>query len=191
MLDLDLHLRIQSREKVGAHNQLDSVSTVGGRLKAGPGGSYAEFIQAPRFEGDRHEKFDAILYTHKAWTLLLMETDLLTRGEAAEVFRTLRDLEQEGQAGLGPYLPELEDLYMHVERYLAARAGVDTVGKICRSMSRNVMPFSSLTTVTSFSSRPSVWADATDAKASARISRCTTRVLTMKPLLLYGSFLCL
>lgn len=109
---------------------LDSLSTVGGRLKAGPGGSYKEFIQAPRFEVDRLEKFAAIILTHKAWTLMLSEQGIIPHEEAALIFKGLFDLEDRGHQALGPYQPDLEDLYMHVERYLSAIAGTNTVGKI-------------------------------------------------------------
>jgi len=115
---------------VSDDKNLDTVSTVGGRLKAGPGGSYAEFIQAPRFEADRLEKFGAIILTHKAWTLMLMEQGLIPRREAGLIFEGLFDLQTRGHEALGEYEADLEDLYMHVERYLSAQAGVEAVGKI-------------------------------------------------------------
>ena len=109
---------------------LGSISTVGGRLKAGPGGSYAEFIQAPRFEVDRVEKFAAIILTHKAWTLMLTEQGIIKKQEARSIFKGLFDLQAKGHEALGTYQPDLEDLYMHVERFLSAQAGTDAVGKI-------------------------------------------------------------
>ena len=109
---------------------LDSITTIGGRLKSGPRGSYAEFIQAPRFESDRLEKFDAIILTHKAWTLMLTEQGIIPGNEAALIFKGLFDLQSKGHEALGLYQPDLEDLYMHVERYLSAQAGIDAVGKI-------------------------------------------------------------
>jgi argininosuccinate lyase len=110
-------------------DKLEHISTVGGRLKAGPGGSYRDFIHAPRFEKDRFEKFDAIIITHKAWTLLLTESGCIPERDAAKIFGSLFDLEKNGPDALGPFIPELEDLYMHVERYLASIAGPETVGK--------------------------------------------------------------
>jgi argininosuccinate lyase len=115
---------------VSDDKNLDSVSTVGGRLKAGPGGSYAEFIQAPRFEADRVEKFAAIILTHKAWTVMLTEQGLISKEEARLVIKGLFDLQAKGHEALGQYQPDLEDLYMHVERFLSAQAGADAVGKI-------------------------------------------------------------
>lgn len=109
---------------------LDSISTVGGRLRTGPRGSYAEFIQAPRFEADRLEKFDAIILTHKAWTLMLSEQGIVPEKEAVPIFEGLFDLQAKGHEALGTYQPDLEDLYMHVERFLSAQAGADAVGKI-------------------------------------------------------------
>lgn len=107
-----------------------AISTTGGRLKSAPGESYLQFVQAPRFAADRVEKFGAIMLTHKAWTLMLAEQGIMGREDALSVYRGLLKLEVEGDAGLGEYQPHLEDLYMHVERYLAAVAGADVVGQI-------------------------------------------------------------
>lgn len=107
-----------------------SISTTGGRLASGPGGSYLEYVQAPRFAADRIEKFGAILFTHQAWTLLLGEQGIMSRADALAVHRGLDKLESSGEAALGEYQPHLEDLYMHVERYLASAAGADVVGQI-------------------------------------------------------------
>jgi len=108
----------------------DSISTTAGRLKSAPGGSYLEFVQAPRFAADRIEKFDAIVFTHQAWTLLIAEAGVMPAGDALAIHRALLDLERQGHAALGTYQPHLEDLYMHVERFLANIVGADVVGQI-------------------------------------------------------------
>ena len=41
--------------------------------------------------------------------------------DALAIHRALADLERQGHAALGVYQPHLEDLYMHVERFLAKR----------------------------------------------------------------------
>jgi argininosuccinate lyase len=108
----------------------DSISTTAGRLKSAPGGAYLEFVQAPRFAADRIEKFGAIVFTHQAWTLLLAEAGMMPARDALAIHRALTDLEEAGHAGLGTYQPHLEDLYLHVERFLADVVGADVVGQI-------------------------------------------------------------
>jgi argininosuccinate lyase len=107
-----------------------SITTAAGRLKSGPGGSYLEFVQAPRFAADRFEKFGAIIFTHQTWTLLLAEQGVIPVRDALSIHRALLDLERQGHAALGVYQPHLEDLYMHVERFLANVVGADVVGQI-------------------------------------------------------------
>jgi argininosuccinate lyase len=100
------------------------------RLEAAPGEIYVDTIEKPVYEHKREHYFYPLIETNKAWTTMLVETELVSADHGARILEALRDLEAEGPEGLGEYNPEYEYFYSHMERYLIEQIGEDVAGNI-------------------------------------------------------------
>lgn len=100
------------------------------RLEAPPGEVYVDTIEKPVYEFKREHYFYPLIETNQAWTVMLVETDLVSEEEGAQILEVLHDLEAEGPESLGEYNPEYEYFYSHMERRLIEQVGEDTAGNI-------------------------------------------------------------
>lgn len=100
------------------------------RLEAPPGEIYTETIEKPVYEFKREHYFYHLVETNKAWTVMLVETDLIPEEAGAQLIRALRDLEAEGPEALGEYNPDYEYFYSHMEQYLIDAVGENVAGNI-------------------------------------------------------------
>ena len=100
------------------------------RLEAPPGEIYTETIEKPVYEFKREHYFYHLVETNKAWTVMLIETDLIGTDEGAQLLSALQDLETEGPEALGEYNPDYEYFYSHMEQYLIEATGEDIAGNI-------------------------------------------------------------
>jgi argininosuccinate lyase len=100
------------------------------RLEAPPGAVYTETILAPGYAFMLEHYFYPLVETNKAWTVMLAETSIIDAATAAALLRAIFDLETEGPEGMGPFDPNYEYFYSHMERYLTNRAGEEVAGEI-------------------------------------------------------------
>jgi argininosuccinate lyase len=100
------------------------------RLEAPPGAVYTETILAPGYAFMLEHYFYPLVETNKAWTVMLAETSIIDAATAAALLRAIFDRETEGPEGMGPFDPNYEYFYSHMERYLTNRAGEEVAGEI-------------------------------------------------------------
>lgn len=100
------------------------------RLESPPGEIYTETIEKPVYEFKRDHYFFPLVETNKAWTIMLVETDLISEEEGAQLIGALSDLEADGPEALGEYNPDYEYFYSHMEQYLIETIGEDIAGNI-------------------------------------------------------------
>lgn len=106
----------------------DSISRE--RLEKAPGEIYTETIERPVYEFKCEHYFDHLVETNKAWTVMLIETEIVPEADGAELLDAILDLEAEGVDAMGEYNPEYEYFYSHMEQYLIEKVGEDIAGNI-------------------------------------------------------------
>jgi argininosuccinate lyase len=100
------------------------------RLEAPPGEVYTETILAPGYAFMLEHYFYPLVETNKAWTVMLAQTGIVDGSNAAALLQAIFELEAEGPAGMGPFDPNYEYFYSHMERYLTNKAGEEVAGEI-------------------------------------------------------------
>ena len=105
-----------------------------------PAPVYRDRVLAPIFRDAQHYLLEPILELHRAHTLMLAETGILPRGEAARCLLALDQLQQPdsfAELGSTVYDGSVEDLFFLLEDRLAAILGQATAGKMHTARSRN------------------------------------------------------
>ena len=105
----------------------------GGRLPGGTDRRVEEFTESVSFDRElyRHDVAGSI-----AHATMLAEAGLISDDEAADIARTLREIEGEIEAGRFPWDVAKEDIHLHIESALIERLG-DVGRKLHTGRSRN------------------------------------------------------
>jgi argininosuccinate lyase len=112
----------------GEEKDVDKISRE--RLEAPPGAVYTETILAPGYAFMLEHYFYPLVETNKAWSVMLAQTGIVDATTAAALLGAIFELEAEGPEGMGPFDPNYEYFYSHMERYLTNRAGEEVAGEI-------------------------------------------------------------
>jgi len=97
---------------------------------------YLETHYLNQFEQQLSCFFYPLLKTHLAWAIMLAERQIIPRESAAELCKTLLELQKEKPDVLRPYVPAYGDVYVHVEKYLVRQIGEDHVGHLALGRTR-------------------------------------------------------
>jgi argininosuccinate lyase len=97
---------------------------------------YLETHYLAQFEQQLTYFFYPLLKTHMAWATMLAEQQIIPRRSAAELCKTLLELQKEKPDVLRPYVPAYGDVYVHVEKYLVRQLGEDHVGHLALGRTR-------------------------------------------------------
>jgi argininosuccinate lyase len=100
------------------------------RLESAPGATYAETILEPAYAFQLDHYFGPLVETNKAWTLMLLDTGIIDRSNAAALVEAIAALETEGPDVIRQFNPAYEYFYSHVEHYLMQRVGAEVAGEI-------------------------------------------------------------
>ncbi|MDQ3911961.1 MAG: argininosuccinate lyase [Actinomycetota bacterium] len=100
------------------------------RLEAPPGTVYTETILEPGYNFMLEHYFYPLVETNKAWTVMLCETGIISKGVARTLLDAILGLEIEGPEAMGKFDPRYEYFYSHMERYLIDKAGEEVAGEI-------------------------------------------------------------
>ncbi len=102
-----------------------------------PAPVYRETVLAPLFEGVKRHHWRQQMRVNRASAVMLADRGLLSRVEAAAIFRALDDIETGTDVAGLAYTGEHEDFFFLVEAELERRLGVETAGKLHTGRSRN------------------------------------------------------
>ncbi len=100
------------------------------RLAAAPAEVWTRTILKPLYDFKIRHWFYPLMATHKGWTVVLHEGGVISRAEAAKILQAVSELEALGPGALGEFNPAFEYFYLHVERFLTARAGEEVIGNL-------------------------------------------------------------
>ena len=100
------------------------------RLEAPPGEVYSETILAPGYAWQLEHYFGPLVETNRAWTVMLVESGIVRAEVGGRLLEAVLALEREGPDALGPFNPDLEYFYSHMEHDLSERAGEEVAGEV-------------------------------------------------------------
>jgi argininosuccinate lyase len=106
------------------------------RLTLPPAPEVVEYLFKPRALTFVERDFRLMMWINQAHVLMLVRQGILTHTVGHALIHTLRELEQEGSAGL-TLDPGLEDLYCDMEHALIEKVGMDVGGRMYTGRSRN------------------------------------------------------
>lgn len=102
-----------------------------------PAPVYNRTVLAPLFEHSKRHYASDLMAINRAHAVMLAETGVLAKPQAATIVEALRDVEE----GLDPndlsYTGEVEDFFFFVEEELKGRLGPDLAGRLHTGRSRN------------------------------------------------------
>jgi argininosuccinate lyase len=100
------------------------------RLEGHPSEIYTQMVLKPSYDFMLEHYFDALIETNKAWTVMLVEQEIIDSTSAKELLGAIQALESDGRAGMGEFDPQVEYFYSTMERYLIKHVGEDIAGDI-------------------------------------------------------------
>jgi argininosuccinate lyase len=106
------------------------------RLRSGYDPLYVETVHAKKFHEHSKYTFDYLLDTHQAWITMLAEERIVPRASAAAVCQALNRLRGLGPEALLPYIPEHQDVYFHMEKWLVKQVGSEHSGYLALGRTR-------------------------------------------------------
>mgnify|MGYP005844043595 CR=1 FL=1 len=106
------------------------------RLRTGYDPLYVETVHAKKFEEHSKYTFHPLIKTHMAWITMLAEQGIVPRASAKKVCQALKELGEKGPEALLPYIPEHQDVYFHMEKYLVRQIGQEHVGYLALGRTR-------------------------------------------------------
>lgn len=101
-----------------------------------PHPEYQRFVLEPAFGEAQRLLFPHMMAANEAHTLMLAETGIIPREQAAALLAANREVERAG-ADAFTYAPAVEDLFFAVEQRLIERAGPEAGGNLQIARSRN------------------------------------------------------
>ncbi|MCV0349867.1 MAG: argininosuccinate lyase [Nitratireductor sp.] len=100
---------------------------------------YKDTVLAPLFEGVKANYVGAFRAINRAHLVMLTETGILTREDAARIAGALIDIDETVDVDALTYTGEVEDYFFLVEAELKKRLGPDLAGMLHTARSRNDM----------------------------------------------------
>jgi argininosuccinate lyase len=98
---------------------------------------YKETVLRPLFEGAKAHHVAGFRAIDRAHLVMLAETGILTRPQAAAIASALQQIEDEVEVEALTYTGEVEDYFFLTEKELKARLGPDLGGRLHTARSRN------------------------------------------------------
>lgn len=100
------------------------------RLAGNPGEIYTRTVLKPSYDFMLSQYFDGLIQTNKAWTVMLVEQEIISAATATGLLDAIGELEAEGPAGMGEFDPQVEYFYSTMERFLIGKVGEAVAGDI-------------------------------------------------------------
>ncbi len=100
------------------------------RLQEQLNDEYAREFLKPAFEFQRAHFYHALVDTHRAWVIMLLESGLVPRDHVEKLLRALNELRGRGPDALGEFDPAFEYFYSHLEHLLTKQVGEEVAGHI-------------------------------------------------------------
>ncbi|WP_407977243.1 argininosuccinate lyase [Brucella pseudogrignonensis] len=98
---------------------------------------YKETVLRPLFDGAKTHHVDGFRRIDRAHLVMLVETGILDREQAAQIAGALQAIDQEINPAQLRYTGEVEDFFFLIEKELKARIGADIAGRLHTARSRN------------------------------------------------------
>ncbi|GAA5623519.1 argininosuccinate lyase [Brucella sp. NBRC 12952] len=98
---------------------------------------YKETVLRPLFDGAKTHHVDGFRRIDRAHLVMLVETGILDRDQAAQIAGALQAIDQEINPAQLCYTGEVEDFFFLIEKELKARIGADIAGRLHTARSRN------------------------------------------------------
>jgi argininosuccinate lyase len=98
---------------------------------------YKETVLRPLFEGAKAHHVDGFRRIDRAHLVMLFETGILDRSQAAAIARALETIDTEIDVASLTYTGEVEDFFFLTEKELKHRLGPDLAGRLHTARSRN------------------------------------------------------
>ncbi len=102
-----------------------------------PNPVYKETVLRPLFDGAKTHHVDGFRRIDRAHLVMLVETGILDRDQAAQIAVALEAIDQEINPAELTYTGEVEDFFFLIEKELKARIGADVAGRLHTARSRN------------------------------------------------------
>ncbi|MBV2143463.1 argininosuccinate lyase [Falsochrobactrum sp. TDYN1] len=102
-----------------------------------PNPVYKETVLRPLFDGAKTHHVDGFRRIDRAHLVMLVETGILDRGQAARIAGALEAIDREIDPATLIYTGEVEDFFFLIEKELKARIGPDIAGRLHTARSRN------------------------------------------------------
>ena len=102
-----------------------------------PDPTYKETVLRPLFDGAKTHHVDGFRRIDRAHLVMLAETGILRREEAAAIARALAAIDREIDPKNLVYTGEVEDFFFLIEKELHKRLGPDVAGRLHTGRSRN------------------------------------------------------
>lgn len=106
------------------------------RVKVPPSDIVIRYITQPRLEADRREAFEPLMELNRAHVVMLAETGIVPRGQAAQLLQTFESVCREGTDAV-TWDPALEEVYYNLEAHIIERVGPAIGGQMHTARSRN------------------------------------------------------
>jgi argininosuccinate lyase len=98
---------------------------------------YKETVLRPLFDGAKTHHVDGFRRIDRAHLVMLVETGILDREQAAAIAGALEAIDKEIDPSKLTYTGEVEDFFFLIEKELKARIGADIAGRLHTARSRN------------------------------------------------------
>jgi argininosuccinate lyase len=98
---------------------------------------YKETVLRPLFEGAKAHHVEGFRRIDRAHLVMLFETGILDRSQAAAIARALETIDTEIDVASLTYTGEVEDFFFLIEKELKHRLGPDLAGRLHTARSRN------------------------------------------------------
>jgi argininosuccinate lyase len=102
-----------------------------------PDPTYKETVLRPLFDGAKTHHVDGFRRIDRAHLVMLVETDILPRDDAARIAQALEAIDREIDPAQLTYTGEVEDFFFLIEAELKRRLGPDLAGRLHTARSRN------------------------------------------------------
>lgn len=102
-----------------------------------PDPTYKETVLRPLFDGARAHHVDGFRRIDRAHLVMLTETGILDRSQAAAIAHALEAIDAEMDGSSLTYTGEVEDFFFLIEKELKRRLGPDLAGRLHTARSRN------------------------------------------------------
>ena len=97
---------------------------------------YSATMYAKQFDVHLPLFFQPLIRTHLAWICMLAEQSIVPRDHAVVVCKALRELAEKDPDVLRPFVPDHQEVHMHMEKYLVKRIGQEYAGHLILGRTR-------------------------------------------------------